>query len=117
MDADKKRFVITVGGKEVDLTEVPALTLGDKKVLKKDGLDFTKYIRDRAIEPDDEIKLVTFILRKMNSQVTSADVEAMPAMNATRVVEFFLKRSSDVDDPFSTRSTSSGLSTAGPSAT
>ena len=118
-DAEKsaeRRYVMRVGAAEVDVTDLPALTLGDRKRLKALGVDFTKYIRDR-LDPDEESKLVLFLLRKRRAETTEEEVDELPALISGSFLQHYLRRSTEVDDPFSTRSTSSAPPTGGASAT
>lgn len=113
MDAEKKRYVVKLGEVEVDLTEVPPLTLGDRKALKGQGVDFLKYARDRMVEPEDEAKMVLYVLQRMNPKITMEQVDAIPALVTTGILNHYLRRSVEVDDPFSMRLTSSVQPTAG----
>ena len=116
MTDEKKRFIIKIGAAEVDVTDIPALTLGDRKALKALGVDFLKYARDGRLDPDDESKLVLYLLQKRRQETAMAEVDEMPALVSSSFLQHFMRRSAEVDDPFSTRSTSSELPTAGASA-
>ena len=116
MTDEKKRFIMKVGGADVDVTEIPALTVGDRKALKAAGVDFIKYARDRQIDPEDEAKMLLHILKKRRSETTIDEVDEIPAMVSSSFLQFFMRRSAEVDDPFSTRSTSLEKPTDGASA-
>ena len=115
-DAQKKRHIMKVGGAEVDVTDIPALTLGDRKALKSLGVDFLKYARDGRLDPDDEAKLVLYLLQKRRKETTLEEVDEISALVSASFLQHFMRRSAEVDDPFSTRSTSSGTPTDGASA-
>lgn len=115
-DAQKKRHIIKVGEAEVDVSGIPALTLGDRIALKAAGVDFLKYARDSRMDPEDEVKMVVYLLRKFRPETTEDEVKQISAMVSSSFLQFFMRRSAEVDDPFSTRSTSSQKSTDGASA-
>lgn len=116
MADEKKRLIMTLGSAEVDVTDLRPLTLGDRKALKVLGVDFLKYARDGRLDPDDEAKLVLYLLRKRRGETMMEEVDDLPALVSSSFLQHFMRRSADVDDPFSTRSTSSEPPTAGASA-
>lgn len=111
-----RRYVIRVGPDDVDVTDIPALTIGDRKALKLAGVDFLKYARDRQLDPEDEAKMVLHLIKKRRSETTMEEIDNIPTMVSTSFLQFFMRRSAEVDDPFSTRSTSSAKPTDGASA-
>ena len=113
MTDEKKRFIIKLGEVEVDVTEIPALTIGDRKALKVLGVDFLKYARESRLDPDDESKLVLYLLKKRRAETTMEEVDNIAAMVSSSFLQHFMRRSAEVDDPFSTRSTSSEMPTGG----
>lgn len=115
-DEQAKAFHFKVGGVEVDFTNIPPLTVGDKKRLKTEGVDFMRYARERVIDPDDEAKLVLHLIRKLRKETTSEEVDEIPALVASSFLQYAVRRSAEVDDPFSTRSTSLERPTVGASA-
>ena len=108
-----KRVLTLGGGVEVDLTDLPPMTIGDRKALKGLGVDFLKYARESRLEPEDEAKLVLYLVQKRRAETTLEEVESVPAMVSSSFLQYFMRRSAEVDDPFSMRSTSSPASTAG----
>jgi hypothetical protein len=106
-----------VGGEDVDFSNLAPITVGDKRKLKTEGVDFMKYARDRAVDPDDEAKLVLYLIRKVRPQTTPEQVDELPALTASSFLQYAMRRATEIDDPFSTRSTSLGRPTAGASAT
>ena len=116
MTDEKKRFIINLGEAEIDVTEIPALTIGDRKALKVLGVDFLKYARESRLDPDDESKLVLYLLKKRRAETTMDEVDNIAAMVSSSFLQHFMRRSAEVDDPFSTRSTSSETPTGGASA-
>lgn len=108
-----KRILKLPGDVEVDLTDVPPFTVGDRKRLKADGVDFLKYIQSRVLEPEDEAKMLLFIIRKRRPETTPEEAETVPAMVSSSLIQYFIQRSGEVDNPFSMRSTSSPRPTAG----
>lgn len=113
MSEERKRIVIPVGGVSVDITELPPITLGDKRALKALSLDLSKLGAAGRLEPEEEATLVLFLLRKVAPGLTAEAVDTLPAITAARVVSYAMRRSAEVDDPFSTGSTPSPLSTGG----
>lgn len=116
MEVPAKRIMPLPGEIYIDVTDLPALTLGDRKALKAQGVDFLKYARGGSLEPEDEVKVILFLLQKRRKETTEAEVEQIPAMVSSSFLQFYMRKSAEVDDPFSKRSTSSPKPTAGPSA-
>lgn len=102
-----------VGGVEVDFSRIPALTVGDKKILLSDqqyGVDFGKL---RDLSPDGESKLVLFLCRKLRPETTMADVDALTIFAAQRIMAIAGENAVKIDPAFSTPSTSSPAGTVG----
>ncbi len=112
----QRRHVITVGGEQVDLTDLAPITMGDKKKLKAQGVDFMKYARERALDPEDESKLILYFIRKHRPKTTMEEIDDLPVLVTSSLMQYAMQRAAEVDDPFSTRSTSSVRPTAGASA-
>lgn len=66
-----------LNGKQVNLTPVLPLTIGDIKALKKDGLDLTK-INELNLDIEQVVKIMHYICHKANPDVTEADIDSMP---------------------------------------
>lgn len=105
-----KRVILKIGGEEVDITELPVLTIGDKKALGKMGINFSKL---SEISPDDESKLIAHIIRKARPTTTDAEVDALSIKVGQDVLSHALTRSSEVDSPLSPSSTPSAGTTGG----
>lgn len=117
LKAPPERFVIKLGmGVEIDVTDLPALTLGDRKRLKAVGIDFLKYAREGSMDPEDESKMVLYLLQKKRKDTTAEEADEIPAMVSGSFLRYFMRRSAQVDDPFSTRSIFLRTPTGGPSA-
>lgn len=115
MSDEKKRIIIEVGGKQLDVSEVPSLTVGDRIDLKADGVEFAKMAKGEPLDPTEEAKLALCALKKLSGDITMDHVRLLPALTCSNLVRHFLQRSAEIDDPFSTRSTSSEKPTAGAS--
>jgi hypothetical protein len=104
------RITLNIGTEVVDITEIPPLTVGDKKALKAAGVDF-KAISNMS--PDDESKLVLHILRKVRATTTMDEVDALPMKVAQDVLTHAVQCSARVDSPLSPSSTPSAGTTGG----
>src|SRR3990167_6164956 len=105
-----KRVILRIGMEEVDITDFPPLTIGDKKALKKDGMSFVDLMN---MSPDDEARLVLFFLRKTRPQTTLAEVDALPMKVGQDIITHGVRCSSEVDSPLSPSSTPSAGTTGG----
>lgn len=102
-----------IGAEQVDFTNLPALTIGDKKMLKSHpdyGVDFSKL---RELGPDEEAKVVLFLARKMRPSTTMEEIDAMPINTGQRLLNHAVKVSAEVDADFLASSISSPTATAG----
>lgn len=96
---------------KIDITDLPPLTLGDKKVLKKDyGADLSE-LKNWPVET--EAKFMLFLLRKFRAETTQEEVDTMPLKMSQEVVVYVLGKSNEVNIPFSKRSTPSPQGTGG----
>jgi hypothetical protein len=116
-EAEQKTFHFKVGGEDVDFSNLAPITVGDKKRLKVEGVDFMRYAREGTIDPDDECKVVLYLIRKKRPATTMEEVDELPALISTSFLHFAMQRATEIDDPFSTRSTSLARPTGGASAT
>ena len=109
---EEKKFIVTVGGDQVDITDVAQLTLGDKKALKAAPYeaDLSK-MREWPVESDSQFTL--YVLRKFRPQTTLGEVDAIPLKLAQAIALHTMRASDKVDIPFSKHSTSSAPSTDG----
>ena len=109
----QQRVLIRIGADEIDVTEMPPLTLGDKKALKREGLEWSKLLKDG--DPELDAKFALHVLRKFRPATTEEEVDALPLLVAQRLFEHVFRRTAGapVDRPFSTPSTPSPPSMAG----
>mgnify|MGYP001612205716 FL=1 len=113
--------VIQVGVFQVDLAKLTPLTLGDQETLLKEpyNVDFNKAATKDGT-PADNVNLVWFILRKVESQVTREATATLSVKVSAAIVTYFTRLSSEVDIPLGLLpppSTSSRGTTAGVSKT
>jgi hypothetical protein len=84
------RVVINIAGKEVDITNIPPLTMGDKIHFKKAlGIDLSNLA---ACSPEQEVMFCEFVLKKLDPEITVKDVQALPLAVAAVVFEHVGKR-------------------------
>lgn len=95
------RVLLTVGGDTVDITEIPPITLGDKRAMKKAGFTW-QQIRDN--DPDAEAYLVRLSVRKLRPSTTDEEIDALPAKVSQDVLNHTVTRSAEVDSPLSVSS-------------
>lgn len=115
MSTTQDKVVVLIGGDQVDLTDFPPLTQGDKKALRKEPYDLNlKKLQE--FDEEQESKLVLFLLKKVRAKTTMEEVDALPAALVQDIGSHCIKKSYEIDSPFSTRSTSSPVSTGGQSA-
>ena len=108
-------FVFQIGDEPLTITKYPPLTLGDKKVMKKEpfNLDFRKL---KDFNDEEEAMFVLFALQRVRKKTTMEEVDALPIRLVQDIVLHIMVESQSVNTPFSKRSTSSAASTAGASA-
>lgn len=111
--AEAQRLVVKIGGQDVDFTNYPPLTLGDRKKLREIGLDLNNYHKFTA---DDEDKLLLFCVNRIAPKVTEEQLAELPLKVAGEIAAHAMKMTKEVDSPFSTRSITSGTTTGGASA-
>lgn len=115
MDAtqSRQRLVVRIGTDDVDLTDYPPITIGDKKRMTKElGFSMKQF---SEFDDEQEARFVHFMLQRVRPKTTMEEVDALPAVLVRDIELHILKRSSEIDSPFSKRSTSSQPSTAGTS--
>ena len=113
-----ERVVIKIGGEELDITNIPPITLGDKKrLVKESGVNLSKLVDPKEPpNPEGDSMVVLLILQKVRPQTTIAEVDELSLFVAQRVLSYVWQRTlSDIDRPFSTPSTSSPTPTGGAS--
>lgn len=110
MTSSNERVILKLGGVEVDITEMPPITLGDKRRVKADGIQWKTLAEN---DPDAEAYFVLMMLRKVRPTTTAEEVDALPAKVSQDVVRHIIERSSEVDSPLSRSSTPSAGTTGG----
>ena len=96
---------------KIDITDLQPLTLGDKKVLKKDyGADLTE-LKNWPVET--EAKFILYLLRKFRPETTQEEADTVPLKMSQEITIFALGKSNEVNIPFSKRSTLLPANTAG----
>lgn len=114
MDATQStKLIVKIGADSVDLTEYPPITMGDKKRMAKELGFSLKQFSD--LNDEQEAAFLHFMLKRVRPGTTIEEVDALPAVLVRDIELHMLKRSSEIDNPFSKRSTSSPASTAGTS--
>lgn len=96
------RVIVKVGGTDLDITDMPPVTLGDKRQLKRDGVKWESF---RDNDPDSEAHFILLALRKMRPITTIEEVDALPARVAQDVVKHVIDCSARIDSPLSPSST------------
>lgn len=110
-----ERIVLRIGTEDVDFTDFPALTLGDRKRMSKEfGLDISKM---ESFGVEEEIKLTLFLVQKLRPKTTIEEIEAIPMKVAGGLAAHAMICANKVDSPFLKRSTTLQTPTGGPSAT
>jgi hypothetical protein len=106
-------FIIEIGGEKLCLKDYPPITQGDKKAVRKEpyNLDLAKMMEWRE---DEESLFVLFLLKRVRSHTTLAEVDALPAKLIQDIAGYCTRKSGEIQNPFvSPSSTSSPASTAG----
>lgn len=107
----KKKIVMKFAdGTPLDLTELPPVTLGDKRRMKADGV---KWEDVASGDPDAESAFVLLVLRKVRPATTAEEVDALPAKVTQDIVRHAISTSAAVDSPLSPSSTPSAGITGG----
>ncbi len=109
-----KRIILKIGGEELDLTEYPALTIGDKRKLGQQGIDFSKIF---DITTDNEAKLIAYIVRRARPATTDTEIDDLPIKVGQDILRHAINRSNEVESPLSNSSIPSAGTTDGASAT
>lgn len=101
----EKDKVLVIGNppRELDLTKLAPLTMGDRAALAKLGVTF----RVADTTPESDIALVGYVLRKVDAAVTDEEVGALPLRVGQAVAEYVAVISAEVEIPFGLRRTPS----------
>lgn len=94
----KKTVILKIGGADLDITELPPITLGDKRAIKKAGFTWEQI---RSSDPDAEAFMVLMAIKKMRPSTTAAEVDDLPAKWSQDVLNHAVTRSAEVDSPLS----------------
>ncbi len=105
-----KRIILKIGGEDVDITELPPVTLGDKRRMKMDGVKWEELASN---DPDAEAYFVLMMLKKIRPATTAVEVDNLPAKSSQDIVKYAITRSGEVDSPLSPNSTPSPGTTGG----
>ena len=108
---DERLVIHLPGGVQIDVTDLPALTLRDKRALKAEGVDLGELFRNR--DPEVEAKFIRFILGKFRPETTEDEVYEIPLVTVQRFMMHAVDVSGRVDRPFLNSSTSSPPNTGG----
>lgn len=104
------RIILKIGGVELDITDLPPVTLGDKCRMKADGVKWEDVANN---DPDAEAAFVLLVLQKVRAGTTLDEVKALPAKVSQDVVKHAISTSAAVDSPLSHSSTPSPGTTGG----
>ncbi len=114
------RFIIQVGGKELDLREAYPLSNGDHKRLKKKGINLAHALKKENVDIDSLTNMALIIFTKIDKSVTMNMIDELSA-NGREMRQMFVimaeieKEALEKPDiPFSDTSTTSEKSTDGP---
>lgn len=108
----EKRVVLQIGGEKLDLTDYPPITQGDKKRLRQDPYHLNFVEMDKWDEEKESL-FVLFLLKRVRPNTTLAEVDDLPAKIVQDVASYCMRKSAQVELPFSRPSTSSLVSTGG----
>ena len=89
---------VVVNGKEYDLNGVLPLTLRDLRELKKVGIPFGSAGLDMA-DPDLLSKLLLYLFRKADPEVTEAAVDALTVLQLVTIADYVRDRMAAADRP------------------
>lgn len=76
-EAARKRYVIKIGGKTIDLREGLPMSVGDWKKLKKSGVDIMR-LRSESLELDHVTAILGVVVAKVDSSVTAEAIDDLP---------------------------------------
>ena len=108
------RIMVRIGNAEVDFTEVPPITGGDRKKLFQQGVDLRKFATEVGLDPVEESKVVLYFVQKIHPGATEVEVDDIPTKIQESIFLQFVRSSQAVKNPFlSPSSISSPTSTAG----
>ena len=90
-------MLLTVNGKEVNLSESGPLTLGDFRKLKKDYGVEQKDLANGDIEVT--FRFTLYVLKKIRPDITEADVDSLTMGNLENIMTTLTKKATDTDHP------------------
>ena len=112
-------MILKAGDKRIDFEKAFPITIGDMRALKKHGVIDPKGDMDTG-DPDKLAAMLLYLARKVNSEVTEADVDAIEVGEVKKLGEFIEAKMEEsgleVDRPTSPSGTSSPPSGVGPDA-
>ena len=108
------RIMVRVGNVDIDFTDVPPITGGDRKKLFQQGVYLRKFATEGWLDPIEESKVVLYFVQKIHAGVTEEEVDNLPTKIQESIFLQFVRSSQAVKNPFHLpSSTSSPPSTAG----
>ena len=113
---EKPRIIYKVGAREVDFTNPPPITGGDRRRIHALGVDMRKFMTEAGLDPDEEAKLLHYLVKRkgVDPEATQEEVDAIPTNVQASMLSHFLKTTKDSANPFQQPSSiSSPTSTAG----
>ena len=110
MTSSNRVIVKFTDGTMLDITELPPITLGDKRHMKAEGV---KWEDIASNDPDAEAAFVLLVLRKLRPATTAEEVDALPAKVTQDIVRYAVTCSAEVDSPLSPSFTPLGGTTGG----
>ena len=95
--AAEERKPLTVGARELDLSRLTPMTIGEREdIYKQFGIDMSRPDR---ITPTHDVDFLCWALRKLDGAVTRAEVEALPAHVSQAVIQHYFRLSREVSIP------------------
>ncbi len=89
--------VLKVGERDLDLSRLTPMTIGEREQLFKDyGIDLSRPDR---LTPAHDVDFALWILRKVDGAVTREEVSALPARLCTSLTNHYFRLSTEVSIP------------------
>jgi hypothetical protein len=94
---EEQKKVLTVGARELDLSRLTPMTIGEREQVFKDyGIDLSRPDR---LTPAHDVDFALWVLRKLDGAVTREEVAAMPSRLCTALTQYYFRLSSEVSIP------------------
>lgn len=105
-------FVLRIGGEDLDLRDYPPITHGDRKTVKKEPYNLNlRNMKDW--DEDQETSFALFLLKRVRAKTTAAEIDLLPAKTVQDLIGYCMRKSAEVQNPFSMPSTFSAAGTDG----